>query len=81
MAHPFLLRVCDSTEQKDTVCPTRKGCCFTSCNGLFSFFPSFQGTVLQGFDPTPEEPCCCFQRLKEEAAWALPTIAEVRLTG
>lgn len=50
-------------------------------NGLLSFFPSLQGAVLQGFDPTPAEPCRRFQRVKEEAAWASPTIAAARLTS
>lgn len=47
---------------------------------LLSFL-SFQGTVLQGFDPTPEELCCCFQRVKEEAVWASSTIAEARISS
>lgn len=50
-------------------------------NGLLSFCPSSQGTVLKGFDPIPEELCRRFRRLKEEAAWALSRTAEARLTG
>lgn len=90
MVQPLLLWVCDSPDGTDTVCPTVKGCCFTHIISEFlpSFFPffllsfpSFQGTVLQRFDPTPEELCCCFQRVKEEAAWASSTIAEARISS
>lgn len=78
MAQPLLLWVCDSPNRTDTVCLTVKGCCFTH---IMDFFPSFLPSRAQGFEPTPEELCRCFQRVKEEAAWASSTTAEARISS